>query len=66
MKSTRYLSALNVLWGVEQGLESWQETVLCTQKERFDEVKLLASKDGFSNFRETLDLGTPPNFSPAN
>lgn len=53
-----------ILWGVKNGDEDWQETVLCTQPKRFDEVKILAAKAGWGRFRiATIDLDTPPDFT---
>ncbi len=40
-----------ILWGVKQGDEDWQEQVLCTQADKFDKVRKLASRDGFNRFR---------------
>jgi len=55
-----------VLWGVKDGDEDWQETVLCTQPERFEEVKATAKRDGWGRFRTaTVDLTTPPDFKGA-
>lgn len=52
-----------VLYGVRTGNEAWQEELLCTQPERFEEVKVLASKDGFGRFRiATVDLSEKPDF----
>ena len=53
-----------VLWGVKNGDEDWKETVLCTQPERFEEVKILAARDGWGRFRvSAVDLSTPPDFT---
>lgn len=52
-----------VLWGVKNGDEDWQESILCTDPKRFAEVKTLAAKDGWGRFRTaTIDLTTPPDF----
>lgn len=57
---------VKVLWGVKEGDEDWRETVLCTQPERFDAVKIMAAKDGWGRFRVgTVDLTTPPDFTQA-
>lgn len=51
------------LWGVKEGDEDWKEHVLCTQVDRFEEVKKLATRDGFGRFRiSDLDLNKKPNF----
>jgi len=55
-----------VLWGVRNGDEDWKETVLCTQPERFDEVKIMATRDGWGRFRvATIDLTVAPDFTKA-
>ena len=52
-----------ILYGVRAGNEDWQEEVLCTQEERFEEVKILASKDGFNRFRVAeINLIEKPDF----
>ena len=52
-----------ILYGVRSDNEDWQEEVLCTQEERFDEVKILASKDGFNRFRVAeINLIEKPDF----
>lgn len=52
-----------ILYGVRLENEDWQEEVLCTQEERFEEVKILASKDGFNRFRVAeIDLTEKPDF----
>lgn len=52
-----------VLWGVRNGNEDWQEEILSTNPQRFEEIKKMAAKDGFGRFRTaTVNLDTPPNF----
>lgn len=52
-----------ILYGVKLDNEDWQEEVLCTQEERFEEVKILASKDGFNRFRVAkINLIEKPDF----
>jgi hypothetical protein len=52
-----------VLFGVRHGDEDWQEVVLSTQPERFEEVKAMAARDGWGRFRvATIDLTTSPDF----
>jgi hypothetical protein len=46
---------MKILWGHKIGTESWCEDVLCTQEKRFEEVKALAAKDGYTNFRVSID-----------
>ena len=55
-----------ILWGVKTGDEDWQEQVLCTQATRFEEVKILAAKDGFGRFRVSeIDFSKRPDFTQA-
>jgi hypothetical protein len=52
-----------VLWGVKDGDPDWMETVLCTQPERFNEVKKMARRDGWGRFRvAVIDLTKAPDF----
>ena len=53
-----------VLWGVKDGDEDWQEVVLCTQPERFEHVRQLAKNDGYGRFRvSVMDMSKPPDFA---
>lgn len=53
-----------VLWGVKNGEPEWAECILSTNPTRFDEIKLLAMRDGFGRFRiAVIDLSSPPNFA---
>lgn len=52
-----------ILYGVRADNEDWQEEILCTQEDRFEQVKILASKDGFNRFRiAEIDLTEKPDF----
>lgn len=52
-----------LLYGRKIGDPEWMEVILCSQPERFDLVREMATKDGFSHFRESvIDLSTPPDF----
>jgi hypothetical protein len=54
----------HVLWGTRKGAPEWDEEPLCTQPERFAEVRELAAADGFEKFRESaIDLSVAPDFS---
>lgn len=60
------MDTATVLWGVRNGDEDWKETVLCTQPERFDAVKILAARQGWGRFRvATIDLKDRPDFAKA-
>jgi hypothetical protein len=62
----RQEGAATVLWGVKEGDEDWQETILCTQPDRIEAVKEIAKRDGWGRFRvAVVDLTTPPDFSKA-
>lgn len=51
------------LWGTRNGDEDWQEQLLSTNPDRFEEIKKLATKDGFGRFRVVqLDLRVKPDF----
>ena len=53
-----------VLYGTRQGEPDYCEQLLCTQPARFDEVKRMATRDGFNRFRvAVIDLSIPPDFS---
>jgi hypothetical protein len=53
-----------LLYGRRAGDEAWQETILCSQPENFDKVKVLAARDGWGHFRiAEIDLSQPPNFA---
>ncbi len=53
-----------VLFGVKNGNEDWQEELLCTIPDKFEQVKVLAGEAGFNRFREaTIDLSAPPDFA---
>jgi len=53
-----------VLFGVKNGNEDWQEELLSTNPMRFEEIKTLASNDGFGRFRvATIDLSKKPDFT---
>jgi len=55
-----------ILYGVRLGNEDWQEEILCTQPKLFEEVKILASKDGFYRFRVAeINLTEKPDFRKA-
>lgn len=55
---------MRVMWGVKTGDPDWMETVLCTQPERFEEVKATATKDGWGRFRiATIDMTGLPDFA---
>lgn len=57
------LESMSVLWGRKLDAEEWQEELLCTQAARFDEVRVLAAKQGYGHFRVSVDNGTAPDFS---
>jgi len=60
------MDTTTVLWGVKEGDEDWRETVLCTQPERFEAVKAMATRDGWGRFRvATINLTKPPDFTKA-
>jgi len=53
-----------VLWGVLEGNEDWQEELLSTNPDRFEEIKAMAARDGFGRFRiARVDLNRPPDFA---
>lgn len=51
-----------VLWGRKATDPDWAETILSTNPNRFDEIKLLAARDGFTSFR-VVTLGGLPDFA---
>ena len=51
------------LWGVKKGDPAWAETLLSTNPDRFEEIRGLASKDGYWKFRTaTIDMTKLPDF----
>ena len=55
-----------ILYGVKNCEDAWKETILSTNPKRFDEIKILAAKDGWGRFRvAVIDLTTPPDFTKA-
>lgn len=53
-----------LLYGRKAGEPDYKEQLLCTQPERFQEVRILAGRDGYVIFRETsIDLSVRPNFA---
>lgn len=54
----------SVLYGVKAGNEDWQESILSTNPARFDEVKVMATRDGWGRFRvAVIDLDVPTDFA---
>lgn len=52
-----------LLYGRKLNSEEWEMEILCSQPERFEEVKKLAARDGFGHFRVTeINLSAPPDF----
>lgn len=60
---TNELKPMKILWGRLKGAEEWQEDILSTIPENFDKVKVMAAKDGYGHFRESIDYGDVPDFS---
>ena len=53
-----------LLYGVKEGNEDWQEEILSTCPDNFDDVKVKAARDGFSRFRiAKVNLTALPNFA---
>ena len=53
-----------LLYGRKEGLEGGAEQLLCTQPDRFEQVKVLASKDGFKDLRiVNFDPSAKPDFT---
>lgn len=55
---------MKLLYGHKIGQPEYTEQILCTQSERFGEVKKLAANDGFTGFRiATHTDGEKPDFA---
>lgn len=53
-----------ILWGVRNGDEDWQESILSTNPAAFEKIRQMAERDGWGRFREsTLDLSERPDFA---
>lgn len=52
-----------LLYGRKIGSEPWEEIILCSIPEKFEQAKVLAARDGFGHFRVAeIDLQSPPDF----
>ncbi len=57
---------LSLLYGHKIGQPSYTEQLLCSQPERFEEVRQLAARDGYTGFRiATHRDGERPDFAAA-
>ena len=54
-----------LLYGRKKNEPDYMEQLLCTQPERFDQVKVLAKKDGFVTFRVSEFKLEKPDFTKA-
>ena len=53
-----------VLYGTRKGDEDWQEEIISTNPEAFNEAQAWATEQGFNRFRiAEIDLSTPPDFT---
>lgn len=56
-------TTIKLLYGHRVGEPSYTEQILCSQSERFDEVKRLATLDGWTGFRVAIHRdGEKPDF----
>ena len=57
------MQTIKLLYGHKVGQPDYTEQILCSQPERFDDVKILAARDGFTGFRvATHTDGEMPDF----
>ena len=53
-----------VLWGVKAGDPDWDEVVLSTRADKFEQIKAIAAKQGYGRFRvAAIDMKIAPDFT---